>query len=100
MRESMSTVPKSIRLSDFRQLNEAEKTAALRELAIASHGGANGELALLEARIRAFEARYELTSEQMRSRVAEGVLPETAEIASWLIALEIQERLRAPKART
>ncbi len=89
----MSTVQKSIRLSEFRHLSEAEKVAALRELAIASQGVPTDELAVLEGRIRAFEARYELTSEQMRSRVAEGVLPETAEIASWLIALEIQGRL-------
>jgi hypothetical protein len=98
--ESMSTVHKSIRLSEFRQLNEAEKAAALRELAVASHGEPNGELTVLEARIRACEVRYELTSDQMRMRVAEGVLPETAEIASWLIALEIQERLRSTKARS
>jgi hypothetical protein len=97
----MSTVQKgSIRLSEFRHLSEAEKVAALRDLAVSSQGGPTGGLALLEARIRAFEARYELTSEQMRSRVAEGVLPETAEIASWLIALEIQGRLGATKARS
>ena len=96
----MSIMHKTIRLSEFRRMNEAEKNAALRELAIGSHSGANGELTLIDARIRAFELRYELTSDQMRSRVAEGLLHETSEIASWLIALEIQGRLRATKART
>ncbi len=91
---------KVIRLSEFRRLNEAEKNAALRELAICSQGGTNGDLTLVDARIRALEVRYELTSDQMRSRVAEGLLHESSEIASWLIALEIQGRLRATKART
>jgi hypothetical protein len=90
---------KAIRFSDYRHFNEAEKTAALRDLAISAQGRPNGELTLVDARIRSFETQYEMTSAQMRERVVGGQLPETKDIASWLIALDVQGRLRAGEAR-
>ncbi len=90
---------KAIRFSDYRRMNAAEKAEALRELAVSAQGLPNGELTLVEARIRAFEAQYEMTSDEMRARVAAGRLAETADIARWLIALDVQGRLRAEPAR-
>jgi hypothetical protein len=90
---------KAIRLSDFRRFNEAERTAALHELAVSAGSHPNGEPTLLEARIRSFESQYEMTSDQMRARVAGGQLSETRDIASWLMALDVRRRLRAGQAR-
>jgi len=90
---------KAIRFSDFRHLNEAEKSAALRALAVDARGLSDGELTLLEARIRNFEAQYEMTSAEMRVRIGEGHLAETKDVASWLIALGVRRRLRATEAR-
>lgn len=41
----------------------------------------------LEARIRAFERRYEMTSEHLLARLRSGEQRETAEICEWLVLL-------------
>ncbi len=90
---------KAIRFSDYGRLNVAEKAEALRELAVSAQDLPDGgELTIIDARIRAFETQYEMTSDEMRARVAAGRLPETADIARWLIALDVQGRLRAGPA--
>ncbi len=90
---------KAIRFRDYRRMDAAEKAEALRGLAVSAQGLPSGELTLIDARIRAFETQYEMTSDEMRARVAAGQLPETADIARWLIALDVQGRLRAEPAR-
>src|SRR3990172_2438968 len=59
-----------IRLSDFARLSEGERAAAVAEIAAAARARPNGELALVEARVRAFERRYEMPSAVMREQRA------------------------------
>lgn len=49
----------------------------------------------LRARIRTFERRYELSSEEMRWAVRKGLRKETHEIAKWLQDYQILDTLTA-----
>jgi len=84
---------------NFTGLPEAEKAAAVREFARDALRAPNGEVKLVDAKIRQFECRYEMTSERMEALVAQGKYNETADIASWLIALDLKRRLVARQAR-
>lgn len=86
-------MPTTIRLSDLKNLSPRARDAALRDLARAAQASPNGALTQVEAQIRAFERRHEMSSATMRARLAAGALDETAEIASWLIALDVQRRM-------
>lgn len=89
---------RSIRFADYRTLNAAEKSDALRELSRCAMDKPNGELVLVRAEIRAFEQRYSLTSERMERMLSAGTLNENEDTASWLIALDLERRLRESEA--
>lgn len=60
---------------------------------------ANGEAtAYLESRIRSFELRYEITSEELLRALEQDRIKETAEIAEWLFLLSALET-HGPEAR-
>jgi len=71
-----------------------EKRDALAELARAARRKPNGEVAELEGRIAAYELRYEMKSATMRERFAKGAMPDTADVAQWLMLLSIRDRVR------
>lgn len=89
---------KTFRLSELSLLSTSERDAAVRDLARSALAQPNGEMGLVESRIRAFERQYEMSSATMEARVASGALPETADVASWLIALDAQRRMRGREA--
>ena len=89
-----------IRLSDFARLSEGERAAAVAEIAAAARARPNGELALVEARVRAFERRYEMPSAVMREQLGAGTLLETEDVVSWLMDLELLDLARGAEART
>lgn len=74
-------------LSDLAKMTRAEKDAALAELVRAAKSPRNGQSKALEGRIRALEIRYEMTSDEMRRRFANGRMSDTADISLWLILL-------------
>ena len=53
----------------------------------------------LRRRIRRFELRYEMTTEQMLERTANGKLRETAEISQWQYDADVLDFLTAEGAR-
>ncbi len=89
---------KTLRLSDFAKLSVREKDIAVRDIARRALAKPNGEMSAVEARICDFERRYEMTSTTMEARLADGALDETADIASWLIALDARRRMRGREA--
>ena len=91
---------RSIKLSDYARMTAGEKQAAAAELARAAHGPPNGEVSFVEAEIRELERRYEMTSAQMEERVGDGRMPETEDVARWLIAVEVRRLLTRAEART
>jgi hypothetical protein len=80
-------------MSDYARMTAGERQAAAAELARAAHGPPNGGVAPVEAQIREFERRYEMTSAQMEGQVNAGRMAETEEIAHWLITLEVRRLL-------
>ena len=89
---------KTLRLTELSNLSTTEREAAVRDLARSALARPNGEMGAVESQIRAFERRYEMPSATMEARLASGALQETADIASWLIALDAQRRMRGREA--
>lgn len=89
---------RAVRLADLENMPPAERNKVLGGLVTGAHSLANGRIEALEAEIREYERRYEMSSESMMQQLAEGKLKETAEIASWLIRLRIRERAGATQA--
>ncbi|MFZ5623704.1 MAG: hypothetical protein ACOY71_04635 [Gemmatimonadota bacterium] len=52
----------------------------------------NGQRAEIDARIRDFEHRYEMNSQELLVALREGRQRETAEIAQWLFLLQVREK--------
>jgi hypothetical protein len=88
----------SVSFSDLQDMPPAEKGRALGSLVAGARASANGQTDKLDAEIREYERRYEVSSERMVEQLAEGERKETAEIASWLMRLRIRERMRAAQA--
>jgi hypothetical protein len=76
-----------MKLSDLARMSPAEQDAAIESMAAAARSGAGEGSAREAARIRTFEERYEITSDEMVRLVAAGQMRETAEIAEWLFLL-------------
>lgn len=67
---------------------QAEELDALVEHSKAADGSAS---AYLMGRIRAFEVRYEMSSNELHVALSQGRQNETAEIAEWLFYLDALE---------
>lgn len=76
-----------VKLSELANMPIADADRMLGELVRSARASRNGQRAVLDARIREFEIRYEMSSGDMRQRLCDGRLEETAEIARWLMAL-------------
>lgn len=88
-----------VRLADLAALPTAERQAKLRELSNATRRLPNGELASLEAEVRAYEQRHGIDSATLRREVNAGTRQETWEVCRWLMVLDEVERLRALTSR-
>jgi len=82
----------TLKLSDLAKLPKTERDAALGELVRAAKAPRNGQARALDDRIRAFEVRYEMTSEQMLQRLAAGQLQDTADVSKWTTLLYARVR--------
>ena len=75
------------------KMSKTAKGRALDKLVhAAQRGKPNGGLSSIEAEIRAFETRYEMTSAEMRERFRAGMLNDTADIARWLLLVSARDR--------
>lgn len=76
-----------VKLSDLRRMSEEEREKALAALVEAARRPlASGEKSPVARRVEAYEARYGMTTSELRERLSSGELVETAEFASWLCA--------------
>ena len=81
----------TLRSADLVAMSPEERDKAIAEL-WASALGPNPEIEReIRDRIRAFEVRYEITSDEMRSELYSGKRKETADIAEWLFWLNCRE---------
>ncbi|MEK7704754.1 MAG: hypothetical protein AAB426_07310 [Myxococcota bacterium] len=90
---------KKLRLSDWSAMSETDRRAALDALVADANSPPNGELADIDREIREYERLYEVPSDQMVAELNAGKRRETAEIASWLIALSLRDRLAPNQTR-
>jgi hypothetical protein len=81
----------SVRLADLANMSRADQEAMVARLTREAAAPRNGQRALLDSRIRRFELRYEMTSEQLLVGLREGTIRETAEIADWLFWIEARD---------
>lgn len=79
----------AIRVSDLGALNANERAGVLKRLAEEASAVPNGQADAALARVRAFEAQYELSSDGLVERLRDGSVRETAEIAEWLFCLKL-----------
>lgn len=80
-----------IKLSDLAKMPAVDSNRVLGELVRSAKTRRNGQSAVLDARISDYELRYEMSSNDMRRRLADGSLHETAEIARWLMTLAARD---------
>ncbi len=82
----------SVRMSELREMSEGERAEVIRELARNALEFPNGQAEQINAEIREFERRYEISSERLLEELYQGRRPETAHIARWLWLLDLRER--------
>lgn len=80
-----------LKMSDLAAMTEHEVGTVLLELEREATAPRNGQLAMLNARIRELETRYEMPSDEMLRRLEGGQIKETADIARWLYLLDARE---------
>lgn len=76
-----------MKVTEFAELARKDPEGALAQL----DGAEELRQGALQ-RVRSYEQRYSMSSEQMRERLAANRIRETAEICSWLFDLRILER--------
>ena len=80
-----------IKLSDLAKMPVPDSNRVLGELVRSAKSRRNGQSAVLDARISDYELRYEMSSVDMRRRLKDGTLRETADIARWLMTLAARD---------
>jgi len=79
----------AVRLKDLGSMTAAERAKAVERLAAEASGPVNGLAVAALTKIRTFESRYEMSSDQLIERLRSGQVHETAEIAEWLFLLRL-----------
>jgi len=79
------------KLADLANMTAAETRVVLAEAERGLQAPRNGQRAVLNARIRELELRYEMSSERMCARLGRGEILETAEIAHWLYLIDARD---------
>lgn len=80
-------MPHRIKLSELAHMTPEEFRAEVSSLARAQETAEREGSPSLDARIRRFEVRYEMSSEELLDRLAAGTQRETADICDWLLLL-------------
>jgi hypothetical protein len=90
--EEGSIVAYSVKMSEFREMSEEQRSAAVSRLVQGALTRPNGLAERIEMEIGAFERKYEITSERLLEELYEGTRSETADIARWLWLLDLRKR--------
>jgi len=69
-------------------MSATEREAALEALVADARDDGGVSRSLLDARIRRFEERYELASDEMLRQIATGEMKETGDVSEWLFLLD------------
>ena len=98
----MSTLKGSIKLSDLFALSNADREETLSNLVECATKPTKDETReqteALDARLRKFECRYEMSSATMQHKLSEGVIKETADMCSWMLLIKARESFESESA--
>lgn len=86
---------RSVTLAQLSAMSFERREQQLGMLAAATRERPNGEIKRVEDKLRSYEAQFKISSRELRSKVASGEIKETAEVCSWLMLLDLQDRLVA-----
>lgn len=82
-------------LAMLTDMDQPRKNGALDDLVRrARSGDPNGSITAIDAQIRAFETRYEITVEEMLARFQNGKQDDTADISRWMMLISVRKRVR------
>ena len=76
-----------MKLSTLDAMNDEDRARALSSLVGKATAPRNGQARMLDGKIHAFEVRYAMTSEEMRSRFSRNEMQDTPDVAEWLLLL-------------
>lgn len=77
--------------AELRELPAEERDERLSKLVAAARAPRNGQANVLADRIRALEVQYGMRSNAMLAKLAEGQMPDTADLSRWLILLRARD---------
>ncbi len=72
-------------LRDLAKLGPDQKQSAISEMVAKAQGPDRGQLDGVRQEIRTLEAKYGISTEQMRAAFKDGTLPDEYETARWLM---------------
>lgn len=90
----MRVVTHAVSFSELRQASEKQRESMLGDVVAQARRPANGKVEEIDAQIAEFERIYELPSSEMVEEVSEGRREETDEIASWMMLVNLRDRVR------
>jgi hypothetical protein len=86
-------MPVSIPSAALRQMEEAERTRVLNAAFDTTPEALAAYVAVLSARLLAFEQRYELPTSSLAEALDSGQLRETADVSAWLFWADLRGQL-------
>jgi hypothetical protein len=86
-------MPVTIPSAALRQMSEEERGRLLDSAFAQAPEALTNYLAVLDARLRVFEQRYELRSADLADVLRSGRLHETAEVSEWLFWVGVRSHL-------
>lgn len=84
-----------IRLSELARMTQGQQERVLTALVRKAKAPRSGHVTELDRRLREFELRYEMSSDEMLERFARGELRDTADIARWSLLAHARRGLRS-----
>jgi hypothetical protein len=91
-------MPVTIPSAAMRQMSESELARVVDSAFQWSAEAVENYLAVLDARLRVFEQRYELSTSRLDAELSAGTLRDTAEVSEWLFWAHLRSDI-ARKAR-
>ena len=88
----------SVRVSELGKMSEAERAEAASKLIPGAGASSNGRVEKLDAEIREYELRYEMSSKRLQEELHKGTWQETADIVRWLWLIDLRQRVSSHKA--
>lgn len=79
-----------MKLNEYARLTPEKQADFRKEWVAVSKKPPNGQLSAVEAKLRAFEHRYEMSTTEMRAKFKAGELMDTADISQWLILAKVR----------